>query len=351
MPDDPLPADPVPASPVPASPVPAAPVPAAPVPAAPVAASPGRAAPRGRRRLLAGAAAVVVVLAVVGVALGWGRVVWNRIDARFRLDVGAPAETAPYPGLDPDPVLRLAVAGDVGTGGAAEYATAAAMDALEADREFDALLLLGDNVYPSGDADQVQAKVLDPFDPVLDGPTRLVATLGNHDIRSGEGDEVAAALGMPARWYTEELGPVRIVSVDSTQVTDPDQLRWLDETLTAPTDAAWTIVIQHHPPFSAGFHRSHGPSQDLLVPRYTAAGVDLVLAGHDHDYQRIEPQDGVAYVVSGAAAKRRDTARADFTERAASTHHFVELAVYPDRMELRAVDHDGRVFDAVELVG
>jgi hypothetical protein len=55
--------------------------------------------------------------------------------------------------------------------------------------------------------------------------------------------------------------------------------------------------------------------------------VQLVLAGHDHDYQRSEPIGAVTYVVSGGAAKLRPANRAEFTEVAWSTHHFVDLLI------------------------
>lgn len=287
--------------------------------------------------------AIAVPLALFGRTASWR---W--IEARWRLDVGAPATTTAYPQDIGAPLVRLAAAGDVGTGGAGERATAAAMDRLEGSREFDALLLLGDLVYPSGDPSQAQAKVLDPFAGVLDGGTKLIAALGNHDVQTGDGEPLLAALKLPGRWYEQTVGPVRVMVVDSTRASDPAQLRWLRTALATPTTAKWTIVIQHHPPFSAGYHGSHRPSDDDLVPLYRKFKVDLVLAGHDHDYQRIAPQDGVRYVVSGSAAKLRKTARADFTEMAASTLGFVEIAAYPDRLVVRAVDDRGRVFDSFE---
>lgn len=273
---------------------------------------------------------------------------WNWVESQWRLDVGAPAVTHPYPPLVDQPLVRLAVAGDVGTGSEAAYATASAIDRLEARREFDALLLLGDNVYPSGNPGQVQAKVLDPFASVLDGPTLLVAALGNHDVETGDGEPELRALGLPGRWYVERFGPAEVVVVDSTRASDPAQLTWLEEAL-ASSNAPWTIVIQHHPPYSAGYHGSDGASRASLVPVYERHAVDLVLSGHDHDYQRTGLIGGVTYLVSGGAAKLRPTARADFTMAAASTHHFVELAAYADRLDARAVDHDGRVFDQFTL--
>lgn len=303
------------------------------------------------RFLVAGASlAALLAIAVIVTSTIWGwDASWGWVSASWRLGVGEPATTSAYPQSIDLPATRLAVAGDVGTGGRAEHATAASMDDLEAGGEFDALLLLGDNVYPDGSPELAKANVLDPFSAVLDGPTELVATLGNHDVLTGDGQPLLRALGLPGRWYERRYGPVRVLVVDSTRAGDADQLAWLRDRLDENTDAAWTVVMQHHPPFSAGYHGSDAASQRHLVPLYEAAGVDLVLAGHDHDYQRTKPQDGVTYVVSGGAAKLRRTARGDFTAVAASTYHFVELAAYEDRLDVRAVDHDGRVIDSFSL--
>lgn len=294
---------------------------------------------------------VVAFLLAAGIAVSAvGRdKTWHWIESWWRLDIGAPAATSPYPVDLETPDVRLAVAGDVGTGESAEYDTASAMDALELTGEFDALLLLGDNVYPAGDPAALRTNVLDPFAQVLDNGTELVAALGNHDIQTNNGDGQIDSLGLPGRWYAERFGPVRVVVVDSTQASNAEQLTWLEDELSTPTDAAWTVVIQHHPPFSAGYHGSHEPSQQHLVPLYETYDVDLVLSGHDHDYQRIAPQNGVTYVVSGGAAKLRRTASAGFTVVAASTYHFVEIAAFDSRLDLRAVDQDGRVFDSFSL--
>jgi hypothetical protein len=291
---------------------------------------------------------VIVVLVAATVQLAWGWTdAWSWGSSHWRLNAGPPPVARPHPGLQERPPVRLAVAGDVGTGGRAAYATAAAADRLEAAIEFDALVLLGDNVYPHGDPAQVREKVLDPFAGVLDGGTLLLAALGNHDVETDDGTGQVRALGLPGRWYSQQLGPAQLVVVDSTRPRDPEQLAWLERTL-ARSRAPWTVVAQHHPPFSAGYHGSHRASRQALVPLYERFGVDLVLAGHDHDYQRIKPQRGIDYVVSGGAAKLRPTGRAGFTAVAASTYHFLELTAYADRLHLRAVDQHGRVFDELE---
>jgi 3',5'-cyclic AMP phosphodiesterase CpdA len=105
----------------------------------------------------------------------------------------------------------------------------------------------------------------------------------------------------------------------------------------------------HHPPFSAGYQGSNGDVRRAFVPLFERYGVQLVLSGHDHDYQRSQPVNGVTYVVTGGAAETRRTGEDDFTAVSFSWHHFVELGVFPDRLELRAVNQDLRVADDAVL--
>lgn len=244
--------------------------------------------------------------------------------------------------------LRLAVAGDVGTGGAEEIATADAMDRREGNEEYAALLMLGDNVYEDGDPSKLGERVFAPFSGVLDGGTQLLAVLGNHDVDSGFGDAQAAGLGMPAAWYATRFDDVLVMALDSNRPNDENQLDFLTRTLASATET-WKIVIFHHPPYSGGWHGSDMAVRGTFVPLFEQYGVQLVLSGHDHDYQRSEEINGVTYVVSGGAALLRDTALADFSVVATSTHNFVDLAVFTDRLELRAIDHAGTEIDTVTL--
>ena len=105
----------------------------------------------------------------------------------------------------------LAVVGDTGTGDDAERATARRIAADGAVEAFDALVVVGDLVYEDGDAAKVPAVVTEPFGPVLDQGTVLVPVLGNHDYRSGEQDQILAALGRSRSWYVEQAGELRVV--------------------------------------------------------------------------------------------------------------------------------------------
>jgi hypothetical protein len=77
--------------------------------------------------------------------------------------------------------------------------------------------------------------------------------------------------------------------------------------------------------------------------------VQLVLSGHEHDFQRSVPINGVTYMVSGAAAGTRRTGEADFTAASWSWNHFLDLSVFPDRLVVKAVNQDLRQFDQITI--
>lgn len=301
---------------------------------------------RMNKPILSAAALLVIVAAPL---------IWvNRsyVDALITNNVGDPtvSETAAAYIPTEGAVVRLAVAGDVGTGGSEEFQTASVMDSLEEQQGYDALLLLGDNIYEDGDPSLVQSRVFEPFGPVLDDGTTLLSVLGNHDVSSGFGAAQAEALGMPNEWYATEIGNTTVVALDSNQAGSPEQIAWLRKTLASITND-WTIVMMHHPAYSAGWHGSEPSVVENFVPLFEEFGVDLVLSGHDHDYQRSKPIGGVTYVVSGAAAKLRPAGVADFTAVSWSTYSFVDILVYADRLQVQAVNHDGRAIDSFVLEG
>jgi hypothetical protein len=291
------------------------------------------------------------VLGVLVVAAG-AVAVANRdvIGAYLTHRVGEPSQTWQVVPLPPEaqPWLRVALVGDIGDGGGREHRTAAAIAEQSRYDSFDILMLLGDNVYPSGDPSRIEATVFEPFGPVLDVGTQLFAILGNHDVENGTGDAQLAALGMPGRWYAVERGEMLGIALDSTDPTNPEQLAWLEATL-AGSDATWKLVGLHHPPYSSGFHGSNQEVRDAFSPLFERYGVQIVFSGHEHDYQRTDPIHGVTYIVTGAASRTRPTAVADHTAVAYSTHHFVDLNVYDDHILLRAIDQDGEQFDEVVI--
>jgi 3',5'-cyclic AMP phosphodiesterase CpdA len=244
--------------------------------------------------------------------------------------------------------VRLAVAGDVGHPSAELDLTVSAILVEHNRRPFDAIILLGDNIYPDGDPGRLDEAVLEPFQPVLKQGVVLTAVLGNHDVERGLGDDVARGLGMPWRWYERTFGPAQLIALDSTRINDRDQMDWLSQVLTH-MDPVFRIVALHHPPYSAGWHGSSRQVRRAIRPLMQRHGVDLVLSGHEHDYQRSKRIRGTVYVVSGAATHLRPTGRRRFTAAAHRRHHFVDLWILNEQVIIRAIGHDGRPFDQALL--
>ena len=109
-------------------------------------------------------------------------------------------------------------------------------------------------------------------------------------------------------------------------------------------------VEARRPPPPAVLERvpgSHEELRDTFVPLFERYGVQVVFSGHEHDYERSNPINGVIYIVTGAASRTRRTGQDDFTAVAYSTHHFVDLNVFDDHLLIRAIDQDGEQFDEV----
>ena len=295
-----------------------------------------------RRAATALSGAVTAAACGVAVLLGFGIVGGS--------PPAAEPPRSPTPAVSPGTVTRIAVAGDTGTGpGGAIEGTVKTMVDQGRQRHYDGLVLLGDLVYPEGVADLAASRITDVFAPITDRGARLVPVLGNHDYMSDEQSAILTEVGREGSWYVDRVGMVRIVVLDTEQVVNPAQTTWLQRTLASPTDAAWTILAMHKPAYSAGVHGSNEEIQQQWVPLFELYDVPLVLAGHDHDYQRSKPIDGVTYVVSGGAATLRPSGQEDFTDVSTSTLHYVDLLVEHDRLTLRAIDQSGMLVDSVEL--
>ena len=207
------------------------------------------------------------------------------------------------PGLPNRPdSLKLAVIGDNGTGEQPEYDIAARMVEAHTTFPFDLVLMLGDNMYGSQQPADFVKKFEQPYERLLKGGVRFYASLGNHDQQS---NRFYAPFNMDGqRYYTYARKNVRFFVLDSNFL-DPPQVAWLESALKAATED-WKICYFHHPLYSDGGR--HGSEVDLRVrlePLLVKYGVNVVLSGHDHIYERLTPQKGIVYFVSGAAGQLR----------------------------------------------
>jgi hypothetical protein len=288
--------------------------------------------------------ALLVLLVVVVAALPYRR----QIVSYLTHWKGSPTHTVAYEPYAPPPPVHLAAVGDIGDSGARIDATGTAMARLGTIDPYDGLILLGDNVYPNGDPAKLPGTVFEPFADVLHEGAQLMAIVGNHDVKDGHGEPQMRALGMPGLWWARTIGNVLIVGLNSNDPDNEEQRAFVEATLARST-ARWKIVALHHPPYSAGYQGSSVHVREVYSPIFEKYGVQLVLSGHDHDYQRSKPMNGVTYIVSGGGAGTRRTGEASFTAVSFSWHHFLDIAAFQNRLVVRAVNQDDRVADEVTI--
>jgi predicted phosphodiesterase len=224
--------------------------------------------------------------------------------------------------------VRFAIIGDSGTGDRPQYEVAQQMMTFRRDFPFDFVLMLGDNIYGSKTAADFKRKFEDPYQSMRAAGVKFYASLGNHDHTA---ERLYKPFNMDGqRYYTFKKGNVQFFALDSNYM-DPAQLEWLDRQLSG-SDATWKICYFHHPLYSHG--KFHGSDLDLraqLEPMLTKYGVDVVLNGHEHVYERVNPQQGINYFVLGNSGELRphnlnpspDTAKGFDTDR---TFGLIEIA-------------------------
>ena len=236
--------------------------------------------------------------------------------------------TAPLPGTAKP--TRIWVIGDSGTADRNARAVRDAFLNFTGSRDPDLWIMLGDNAYNDGTDVEYQAAVFDTYPQVL-ARTVLWPTLGNHDgftadsttesgpyydifslPRNGEAGGVAS--GTEA-YYSFDYGNMHFICLDSDETdrsADGAMMTWLAADLAA-NDKEWVIAFWHHPPYSKGNHDSDGEDQAIsmrenAVPLLERYGVDLVLTGHSHSYERSYLIDG-HYGLSGTYRRHEEESR------------------------------------------
>lgn len=263
------------------------------------------------------------------------------------------AEPSEQPVDPPTGPFRFVVLGDFGNGSQGELKIAGAIDDWTDAHPINALVTTGDNVYESGAPARFAEAWHGPFGWVSRERIPVVATLGNHDIETQAGAPVMGLLDMPSRWYTRRIGPVEFIVLDANRPTDPRQLDFLRHVLASST-ARWKIAVFHQPAYSCSRHGSTPEVDDLWLPLLARDGVDLVLNGHDHAYQRFGPINGTTYVVTGGggASLYHEDDCPDGTptpDVKRVVHHFVTLVVSGSRLRIEAFDSRLRPIDKVDL--
>lgn len=245
--------------------------------------------------------------------------------------------------------VRFAVIGDTGTGDRAQYEVAKQLsDALKV-FPFELVIMLGDNIYGSERPQDFAKKFEVPYKLLLDLKIPFFAALGNHDDPNQRFYKPFNMGGQ--RFYSFQRTDTRFFVLDSNYM-DKDQQAWLERELSNST-SKWKIAYFHHPLYSSG--ATHGSEVDLrtiVEPLFVKYGVSVVFAGHEHFYERIKPQKGIAYFTSGGAAKLREgniqktalTAKGYDTEQS-----FMLVELDGDVMHFQTLSRRGAMVDSGDV--
>jgi len=248
--------------------------------------------------------------------------------------------------------LKFGVLGDFGTGKRAQYQLAEQMVTLHGWFRYDLVVLVGDNLYGSQRPQDFKKKFELPYKPLLDAGVMFYASLGNHDARE---QRFYKLFNMGGKlYYTFNPSPdVRFFMLESSYPS-PEQIEWLEAELKA-SSSNWKIAVFHHPLYSSGDrHGSDRRLRDVLEPLFVQYNVSVVLTGHDHFYERVKPQHGIAYFVVGSGGELRVgnidrksglTAKGFDTDQA-----FMAAEISGDEMHFVAISRRGQTVDSGVLL-
>jgi hypothetical protein len=244
--------------------------------------------------------------------------------------------TSPAPGTTKP--TRIWVLGDSGTADANAAAVRNAYLGFTGLRSTDLWLMLGDNAYADGTDAEYQAAVFNMYPTVL-RQSVLWPTIGNHDGHTADSAtqsgpyysiftlprnaEAGGIASGTEAYYSFDYGSIHFICLESYETdrsTNGAMLTWLTADLSA-TNQPWIIAFWHHPPYSKGSHDSDSETELIqmrqnALPILEAGGVDLILTGHSHSYERsflIDGHYGSSSTFSTSMKKDGGSGRVDGT--------------------------------------
>jgi hypothetical protein len=243
--------------------------------------------------------------------------------------------------------VKFVSIGDTGTGGRPQIELANIMAAYHNIYPFEFVIMAGDNIYGSEKPTDMKRKFEDVYRPLLDRGVKFYASLGNHDDTDQRFYPLFNMGG--EEYYRFQKGGASFYALNSVDLEKP-QIEWFEREL-AKDDSKWKIAFFHHPAYSSGGR--HGSSERVrrtLEPIFIRYGVDIVFSGHDHIYERIKPQNGIQYFVTGAGGKLRKgnvEEGSTLTETAFDADlSFLMLEITDGRMHFQAISRTGQTVDS-----
>ncbi|MBA3463631.1 MAG: metallophosphoesterase family protein [Deltaproteobacteria bacterium] len=252
------------------------------------------------------------------------------------------------PADDSNGPVRFLVFGDSGGGSNGFTDQFALLDQMST-VPYELMFHTGDIAYDNGSMAEFEDNVFSVYAELFRHIPFFPAP-GNHEYRAtADAAPFRSVFSLPGgtgdTWYSYDWGQVHLASLD-TEADYDTQIAWLDQDL-ATSNKPWKIVYLHRPPYSSGAHGSDTNLQTKLAPVLKKHGVQVVFAGHDHNYERMIPQDGVAYIVTGGGGRgTRPVGTSSFTAYSSAVIHFVYGEINGDEMTLHAIDATGKEFDS-----
>lgn len=298
--------------------------------------------------------AVLSLVLLTGCGIGRAREAREepRIEALRLNDVATDALTLP----NADRSIKFAIIGDSGRGSKEQHEVAQQMALYRQRFNFEFVLMAGDNIYegPASEEDY-RLKFEAPYKALLDAGVKFYAALGNHDDTNqiyyrpfNMGGHRYYTFVPPVdpitRWDTR----VRFFAIDSTYLTR-DQLRWIEKE-TTESRAEWKIAFLHHPLYSSGRYTLAARGMRLAMESALVnGGVNVVFAGHEHIYERMNLQNGILHFITGGAGSLRagDAAAAPIVARSYDRdYHFMLAELSDEGFFFQAINRLGVTVDA-----
>src|SRR5688500_4463932 len=275
------------------------------------------------------------------------------VDAQTNLTTRTNGNSAPFSLTLPNKEgsVRLLVIGDTGTGSGKQQELAKVMLRYRQTFPFEFVLMLGDNMYGSEKAFDYKQKFENVYRPLLDQKVKFYAALGNHDESNQRFYEFFNMEGQ--EYYRFKKGNVSFYALNSNYM-DKKQIDWLKDKLATDT-ASWKIAFFHHPPYSSGGkHGSDTKLREVVEPLFLQHGVNVVLAGHEHFYERIKPQKGIHYFISGSGGKLRKGDIKKGSPLTAKAYDkdmsFMLAEISDEQMHFQVISRTGETVDAGVVV-
>jgi hypothetical protein len=178
----------------------------------------------------------------------------------------------------------------------------------------------------------------------------FLPSIGNHEYPYGAYDTLFS-LPDSEDYYSFTYANCHFIALNTEMDLSGGQLTWLvDDLIWAQANPAidWIFAFFHRPPYSSGPHGSQADVRAAWCPVFELYDMDLVFAGHDHDYERTYPINGLTYIVTGGGgAPLHSVGSNSWTAYAESTYEFCRVLVRGLHLELRAIKPDGAVFDSL----